>query len=174
MAEQPMLDRFGNAEHCQKLLTRSRRELLNLLNTLPYEQLHQRSAAEVWSPAEVMEHLAKTEDSFARVIRRLRRLANGENLPAVVVAAVQLSPTGKLVAPEYLVPSGQLDNTQLEDTLSQVRAFLFKEVSESGELINHPVSFAHVYFGELNGLSWLQCAVYHERHHLEQIRQRLG
>lgn len=174
MAEQHRLDRYGDAEHCLKLLGRSRRELLNLLNSLSSEQLHKRSSDEVWSPAEVMEHVAKTEDSFARVIRRLRRLAQGEDLPAVAVAAVQLSPTGKLIAPDYLIPSGKLDKAQLEAALSQGRKFLYKEVTESGGMINHPARFTHAIFGELNALSWLQCAVYHERHHLEQIRQRLG
>ena len=172
MAENPFLSRFGDAAHCLRLLERSQRELLNLLNNLSDEQLHQQPSPQVWSPAEVIEHTAKAEDSFARVIRRLRRVAQGENLPAVTVPAGQLSAQGKPVAPEILQPKG-MGRSELEAALTSTRAFLLKEVEESGEQINHPATFTHIFFGEINALSWLQCAVFHQRHHLEQIKDRL-
>ncbi|MDX2004613.1 MAG: DinB family protein [Meiothermus sp.] len=173
MSEHQFLSRFGDAAHCLRLLERSQRELLSLLEGLTDPQLHARSAPEVWSPAEVIEHTAKTEDSFARVIRRLRRAAKGENLPAVPVPAGQLSAQGKPVAPEILQPKG-MNRAELEAALHNTRAFLLKEVRESGDLINHPATFTHMFFGEVNALGWLQCAVFHQRHHLDQIRERLG
>jgi hypothetical protein len=171
MTDNPFLSRFGDAAHCLRLLERSQRELFKLLNDLSDEELHRFPTPGVWSCAEVIEHTAKAEDSFARVIRRLRRVAQGENLPALVVPAGQLSAQGKPVAPEILQPKG-MHRGELEAALHSTRAFLLKEVGESGDLINHPATFTHMFFGEVNALGWLQCAVFHQRHHLEQIKER--
>lgn len=70
-----MLSRFGDAEQCLRHLERSRQELLQLVDRLSDDLLFRRPEAEVWSPAEVLEHLALVEESGGKIIRRLRKVA---------------------------------------------------------------------------------------------------
>ncbi|WP_280938764.1 DinB family protein [Meiothermus taiwanensis] len=83
---QEMLSRFGDAAHCLRHLARSRQELLQLVEGLTDEALLRRPGPEVWSPAEVLEHLALVEESAGKIIRRLRKVALGEAEPPAPAA----------------------------------------------------------------------------------------
>lgn len=73
----PLLQRYGDAQHCLRLLERSRRELLRFIGTLSEEALFTRRLPEQWSPAEELEHIALVEESGGKVIRMLRKVAGG-------------------------------------------------------------------------------------------------
>ncbi|MER3445211.1 MAG: DinB family protein [Meiothermus sp.] len=172
LTDPTFLQRFGDKAHCLRHLERSRRELLHHLETIPDEAFFRQPDPETWSVALLMEHVALAENSFARVIRRLRRVAQGEALEAVSVPAGEWR-EGKAQAPAVLWPKGGLDKAQIAQLLAEQRAFLLGEAEKSGELLEHPATFTHAFFGDLNGLGWLQTAVFHERHHLAQIPARL-
>lgn len=172
LSDPESLKRFGDKAHCLRHLERTRRELLHQLQTIPEETFFRQPDPETWSVALLMEHVALAEGSFARVIRRLRRVAQGEALEPVAVPAGELK-GGKAQAPAIIRPKGGLSKAQIAQLLAEQRAFLLAEVEKSGELLEHPATFPHPFFGELNGLGWLQTAVFHERHHLAQIPTRL-
>lgn len=166
------LERFGDKARCLRHLERSRLELLHQLEAIPEEAFFRQPSPEVWSVALLMEHVALAEGSFARVIRRLRRVAQGESLEPVTVPAGEVK-EGKAQAPAIIRPRGGLSKAQIAQLLAEQRAFLLGEVEKSGDLLEHPATFTHPFFGELNGLGWLQVAAFHERHHLSQIPSRL-
>jgi hypothetical protein len=172
LTDPALLKRFGDKAHCLRHLERSRRELLQQLEAIPDEAFFRQPSPEAWSIALLMEHVALAEGSFARVIRRLRRIAQGEVLEPLTVPAGEFK-EGRAQAPAIVRPKGGLSKAQIAGLLAEQRAFLLAEVEKSGDLLEHPVTFPHAFFGELNGLGWLQTAVFHERHHLSQIPSRL-
>jgi DNA-binding transcriptional ArsR family regulator len=173
-AAQEWLARFGDAENCLRHLERSRQELWHLVGSLSDEQLYRRPGAEVWSPAEVLEHLSLVEESVGKIIRRLRKVSMGEAEPFPPSPPGQTRPDGRPLAPPLMEPRGGLTRAALLERLQAVRERVLVEVAESGERLLHPPTYAHPFFGELTALGWLQTLVYHERHHLRQIRERLG
>lgn len=171
-----MLDRFGGADNCLKHMTRSRREVLALLENLNDAQLFARPNPQTWSPAEVLEHVAYTEMAASKVIRRMRQVALGQADLPPPPAPIQTRPDGRRVAPPDIEPKGLASRQELLELLQNVRQRLHQEVAQSQEagLLEHPLVFSHPGFGPLSALGWLQSVVYHERHHLDQIRLRLG
>jgi len=118
----------------------------------------------------VAEHVALVEDSTARVLRRLRRLAAGENLPPVPVKPGEFK-DGKPQAPEGVRPKGGLSLEEVLALLDRARAFLLEEVAKADP--QNPATFPHPFFGELNPLGWLRAAAYHEAHHLKALQASL-
>jgi hypothetical protein len=173
LAGQEMLGRFGDAANCLKYLERSRRELLNFVESLSDEQLFQRPSADVWSPAEVLEHVSLVEESAGKIIRRLRKVALGEAEPFPSSPAGQTRPDGRPLAPPPMHPRGGLSRAELQKRLQAVRTQVLAEVAEGGAHLPHPPTYGHPFFGDLTALGWLQTLVYHERHHLRQIQERL-
>jgi hypothetical protein len=164
------LSRFGDVENCWKHLERSRREVLNLVQSLSDEALLARPGPETWSPAEVLEHVALTEESAGKVIRRMGKVARGEGEMFPAPPPIQQRQDGRRIAPPSTEPSGKLNRAGLLERLASVRERLHQE-AEGGEL--HTQTYAHPAFGSLTGLGWLQTLVYHERHHLAQLQERL-
>jgi uncharacterized damage-inducible protein DinB len=172
-AEQEILGRFGDTASCLKHLERTRRELVQLIESLSDEQLHKRPGSDIWSPAEVLEHVLLVEESVGKIIRRLRKVALGAAEPFPSLPAGQTRPDGRPLAPPAMQPKGGLSRTELQERLQAVRTRLLDEVAESGERLPNPPTYKHPFFGDLTGLGWLQTVVYHERHHLRQIQARL-
>lgn len=170
---QEMLGRFGDAENCLRHLERSRRELLHFVESLSDEQLLHRPGVEVWSPAEVLEHISLVEESAGKIIRRLRKVALGEADPFPPSPAGQTRPDGRPLAPPLMYPKGELSRSEVLERLQAMRMRVLAEVAESGERLPHPPTYGHPFFGDLTALGWLQTLVYHERHHLRQIQERL-
>lgn len=173
-AAQEWLARFGDAENCLKHLERSRRELLRFVESLSDDQLFHRPGVEVWSVAEVLEHVSLVEESAGKIIRRLRKVALGEAEPFPPSPPGQTRPDGRPLAPPLMEPKGGLSRAALLERLQAVRERVLAEVAESGERLPHPPTYGHPFFGDLTALGWLQTLVYHERHHLRQIQERLG
>jgi hypothetical protein len=172
-AEQEFLGRFGDTASCLKHLERTRRELMQLIESLSDEQLHKRPDSDIWSPAETLEHVSLVEESVGKIIRRLRKVALDEADPFPSLPSGQTRPDGRPLAPPAMQPKGGLSRAELQERLQAVRTRLLDEVAESGELLSQPPTYRHPFFGDLTALGWLQTLVYHERHHLRQIQERL-
>ena len=170
----PLLQRYGDAQHCLRLLERSRRELLGFIGTLSEEALFTRRLPEQWSPAEELEHIALVEESGGKVIRMLRKVAGGQMPLPPAGPPGQIRPDGRFVAPAAVEPRGGLSREELLERLRATRERLQLEVAQSQGLLEGPPTFQHPFFGELTALGWLQTLVYSEQHHLEQLRSRLA
>ena len=164
------LEDYGTWDEALKRLEASRKALLALLREADPAWLSAPLREGAWTPLMVAEHVALVEDSTARVLRRLRRLAAGENLPPVPVKPGEFK-DGKPQAPEGVRPGGGLALEGGRALLDRARAFLRGEVAPADP--QNPATFPHPFFGELNPLGWLRAAAYHEAHHLKALQASL-
>ena len=164
------LEDYGTWDEALKRLEAGRKALLALLREADPAWLSAPLREGAWTPLMVAEHVALVEDSTARVLRRLRRLAAGENLPPVPVKPGEFK-DGKPQAPEGVRPKGGLSLEEVLALLDRARAFLLEEVAKADP--QNPATFPHPFFGELNPLGWLRAAAYHEAHHLKALQASL-
>jgi hypothetical protein len=157
------LEAYGSTK--EEVLARLAESRARLLRVLDLEEavLAQPVREGAWSPLMFMEHVALVEESTARVLRRLRRLAQGEALPPVPARPGEVV-EGRPQAPEGVRPRG-LSREEVRALLERTRAFLLEEARGLDEA--QPHTFFHPFFGELSALGWLRAAAYHEAHHLE-------
>lgn len=170
----PLLAALGDADNCLRLLENSRAEILAVVDSVSDEALFAKPIADEWSGAETIEHIARVEESVARMVAWVRNIAHGKTMRTIIVPAGEWRENGRAIAPERVSPRGQMSRDELIAMLWQSRQHLLTEIQESGELLQHTASFTHPFFGELNGLGWLQMATYHEPHHLPQLRRAVG
>ena len=117
------LEDYGTWDEALKRLEASRKALLALLREADPAWLSAPLREGAWTPLMVAEHVALVEDSTARVLRRLRRLAAGENLPPVPVKPGEFK-DGKPQAPEGVRPKGGLS---LEEVLALIDRGTFSD-----------------------------------------------
>lgn len=111
-----------------------------------------------------LEHVALVEESTSRVMRRLRRIGQGEVLPPVSAQPGEMV-SGRPQAPEGVRPKGGLSREEVRALLARARATLLAEAEQLDGA--NPHTFPHPFFGPLTALGWLRAAAYHEAHHLE-------
>lgn len=164
------LEAYGSWEEALCRLGESRKALLALLKEVPPSWLTRPLREGAWTPLMVAEHIALVEDSTARVLRRLRRVRQGEALlpPQAVRGEFK---DGKPQAPEGVRPQGGLGLEEVLARLERARAFLLEEAAQADP--HHPATFPHPFFGELTALGWVRAAAYHEAHHLAQLKEAL-
>ncbi|GLV48547.1 maleylpyruvate isomerase [Thermus sp. LT1-2-5] len=162
------LDAYGTWEEALSRLGESRKALLALLQGAEPDWLARPLREGAWTPLMVAEHIALVEESTARVLRRLRRVAAGEVLPPVSVKPGEYK-DGKPQAPEGVRPQGGLSQEEVLALLERARAFLLEEAGKANP--HHPATFPHPFFGELTALGWVRAAAYHEAHHLKALQE---
>ncbi|MCH1927306.1 DinB family protein, partial [Shewanella sp. C31] len=114
---------YGSWEEALKRLGESRKALLALLRGADPGWLSRPLREGAWTPLMVAEHVALVEESTARVLRRLRRVAAGERPPPVQVQPGEFR-DGKPQAPEGVRPKGGLSPEEVLALLEKARAFL--------------------------------------------------
>ncbi|WP_022797504.1 DinB family protein [Thermus islandicus] len=165
------LEDYGTWEEALRRLGETREALLALLREADPAWLFAPLREGAWTPLMVAEHVALVEDSTARVLRRLRRLAAGESLPPVPFVPGEVK-DGKPQAPEGVRPKGGLSLEEVLAFLAKARAFLLEEAAKADP--QHPATFPHPFFGELTALGWVRAAAYHEAHHLRALQASLA
>ena len=161
------LEDYGTWEEALKRLEASREALLALLREADPAWLATPLREGAWTPLMVAEHVALVEDSTARVLRRLRRVAAGESLPPVPFVPGEFK-DGRPQAPEGVRPKGGLPLEEVLALLAKARTFLLEEAAQADP--QHPATFPHPFFGELTALGWVRAAAYHEAHHLRVLQ----
>ena len=162
------LEAYGSWGEALARLKESRKALLALLKGADPAWLSTPLREGAWTPLMVAEHIALVEESTARVLRRLRRVAAGENLPPVPVKPGEFR-DGKPQAPEGVRPKGGLSLEELLALLDRARGFLLEEAAKADP--QNPATFPHPFFGALNPLGWVRAAAYHEAHHLKALQE---
>jgi len=165
------LEDYGTWEEALRRLGESREALLALLREADPAWLSAPLREGAWTPLMVAEHIALVEDSTARVLRRLRRVAAGESLPPVPFVPGMVK-DGRPQAPEGVRPKGGLSLEEVLALLAKARAFLLEEAAKADP--QHPATFPHPFFGELTALGWVRAAAYHEAHHLKALQEALS
>ena len=156
-----------------KNLEESRERLLHMANSLSRDQLHYRPAADRWTVAECVEHIAMVESRVLGVIQKTLEAAPDsskrsalEGKDDALIAGV-VSRLTRYQAPEPLVPTGRWPDEQLlnefEGTRQQTRAFA---ASTNADLRRH--FYRHPALGELDLYQWLLLIAAHcDRHRVQ-------
>jgi hypothetical protein len=169
---------YNNTDEIFAALATTRRRIYEQVEDINDEQARQRSAPEIWSVAEIVEHLSMSE---ARMVGLLKNMVGQEAAAAVnagSAAAISIQmmtdrAAEKFTAPEFLHPTGEV---LLSASLAKLRASretlvgLRPQVEASN--YSH-VTFPHPVFGSLNLYQWLAAVEFHECKHLDQIQTLL-
>jgi hypothetical protein len=129
-------------------------------------------AADRWSIAQIVEHLAITEEIVQTILQKLDQAPapppdrDVKKIDALILAKVP-DRSSKVQAPPPLVPTGRWTHEiALEhflDSRRQTTAFLETGTDLRGHVIDHPV------LGPLDGYEWVLTVAAHTERHTKQI-----
>jgi uncharacterized damage-inducible protein DinB len=149
------------------------------VDAVPPARRGERPAADRWSVAEVLEHLAMVEEVVLKACSRQLDAARAAGLPRETdgSSVLQSLPPERvanreqtLVAPDRLQPKG-LDASVAWANIESTRARFNDFVRSCDGLALGHVSFPHPAFGPLNLYQWLLFAAGHHARHAAQIRE---
>jgi DinB superfamily len=160
-------------EHAVQYLNETRNGVVQAVKGLSEAQWKFKAGADRWSIAEIVEHLALTEDLVSqKVLVNLKTAPAGaaDRDPKQVDAMIlKMMPdrTTKYQAPPPIVPTGRWTPSQALNHLLESRAqtiALFQSLPDPrGHVIAHPA------FGPLDGYEWVLATAGHSARHTQQI-----
>jgi DinB superfamily len=160
----------------------ARRELLAVVAELTPEQRDAPPAGDLWSVAEILEHLCVVEDSGGRLLSKLMKQAqaNGafevesSSVLGVMDAFKLMDTTKRIIAPEIVVPRAGTTAVESLQRLAAIRERTVTALVQGSGLALGTVSWPHPLFGPLTGYQWILTIALHERRHAAQIRRQNG
>lgn len=166
MADPSLLDPL------RQQLAADRETLRAAVAGVPAEQRQQKPAANRWSVAEVLEHLAIVEERTAALLRPMvsaaQPLSGAGTLTPLDRTALQ-DRSVKVSAPEMIHPTGASDAAVAWARLEQSRQALLSciDMCEGRDLAS--IERSHPRLGRLDGYQWLSSIGAHEERHAMQI-----
>ncbi|MDF1502874.1 DinB family protein [Roseisolibacter sp. H3M3-2] len=158
-------------------LTRGRAALLAAVAAVPADALSRAPRPGAWSPAQILEHLAKVEAGSASLLaRRLARAKEAGLGPETDESSVLAAPSSfgpdraPREAPEIVRPTGEVDAETALARLQDSRAALLAVLDDGDGLALGQVTATHAALGELDLYGWARFIADHEAHHERQIR----
>lgn len=139
-----------------------------------------RPAADRWSVAEVLEHLALVEQLFTTRLAAPIAAARQAGLAAeagdraavpAAVAAAMANRAAPRAAPEAVKPTGRMVSADALAALRQAHAAFRALLSDADGLALSAVTYDHPFFGRLNVYQWAELMAGHEARHADQIRE---
>jgi len=146
------------------------------VDLVPVDRRSERPAADRWSVAEVLEHVAMVEARTAAAFGAMA--ATAPMRPDAATAGPTLFDRGRLLdrstkapAPDFILPKGEMDFVAawaaLERAWCDVDALLTSAKGRDLSVIGR----AHPFLGQLDGYQWLNSIGGHEVRHAAQIRE---
>ena len=167
---------YNNIDEIFSALATTRRRIYEQAEALSDEQAITRPAPDVWSVAEIIEHLSVSE---ARMVALLGRLLEQEAAVAanagsygspISIQVMTDRAAEKFTAPSFVEPTGSVP---LAESLAKLRASRAALISLRPRVeardYSH-VTYPHPAFGPLNLYQWLAAIEFHECKHLDQIQ----
>jgi hypothetical protein len=154
-------------------LAETREQYCRLAQSLSRTQLHHRPAPDRWSVAEALEHIIVVEGRvFDRIGAALQQPPRASESAMQDEHLVQLTAgrTGKLKAPEPLIPSGRWPEDRLLEEFERVRGRCV-EFARTTNIDLRQHGFPHPFFGDLDCYQWLLLVPAHCRRHLAQAEE---
>lgn len=146
------------------------------LDALPAAHRTVRLQPEVWSIADILEHLAMVEDGSGRRIGALIKEAAGTEDIATSPMAPTLElfrvwqPVRPIVAPPMVTPSGALDYDAALAAQRAARMRLMAAYDAASGRDLAAVTAPHPALGALNAYQWGLFVAQHQQRHLHQMR----
>ena len=170
---------YNNVDEIFAALTTTRRRINELVADLDDEQAKARSAPDVWSVAEIIEHLSLSEARMLELLGSLLGRAAAAAAPAgssgstISIQVMTDRASEKFTAPSFLEPTGSVPLSASLTKLRQSREALvgLRPRIEATDYTH--VTFPHPVFGPLNVYQWLAAVEFHECKHLDQLQTML-
>lgn len=160
-------------EHAVQYLNETRNGVIQAVKGLSDAQWKFKPGPDRWSIAEIVEHLALTEDLISqKVLVNLKTAPAGsadrdpKQVDAMILKAMP-DRTTKYQAPQPIVPTGRWTPSQALNHLLESRAqtiVLFQSLPDPRQHV-----IAHPAFGPLDGYEWVVAAAGHSARHTQQI-----
>jgi DinB superfamily len=169
-------------DELQDYLTQARQGLLATVSDLTAPQLQRRPAEEVWSPGETLEHLRLTESSIVKILRKLLRETDLNQLgrereTSSTMGALDefglLQVGRRVLAPVFVQPQPGADGQVALSGLRQSRADLIEVMTQADGWAVGSLSFPHPILGSLNFYQWVLFVAQHEVRHTRLIQKAL-
>ena len=157
-----------------ELIDLERRRLLAAVERVPAADRDRRPAADRWSVAEILEHLATVERSVTHLIATRGR----EPLPEHAPPAVPLDDARvtrlrgrerRIDVPDRMRPSGTMTAEAAVQALGVSRAALLDAVKHANPDALEHRSYVHAVVGRLVLRDWIAFVAHHEARHASQI-----
>ena len=152
-------------------LLETRNNLLNEIDGLAHEEMNYHSGENRWSIAQICNHLALSEETFAKAIAYGIKKSNISAEPKNIEYLLDRSI--KLEAPEIVMP--QIESAETHEIIDQLDTSrnLLNNILSSVEdrLIFAEKSVKHPYLGDLPLYQWIELIYLHEQRHIEQIKE---
>lgn len=161
-------------------LEQSHAELRAAFDAVPEPARERPPAADRWSAAQVIEHLAHTAASVAMLLSRgLRQLERTGLRPATdhsaVLPAIDAERlrdrTRKVQAPAAVQPKHSLDSARAWQALGDSRQQLVDAVRASDGIDVSSIVAPHPALGQLDFHGWVAFVALHEQRHAAQLRE---
>jgi uncharacterized damage-inducible protein DinB len=162
-----------------QLLELDRRALVAAVEQVPSDKRDQRPGPDIWSVAEILEHLGTVERSVTKLlVVRGQQPPSESQAVAEPLEAAQIDRlrgrSARIEAPERVRPRGTVTAADALATLSATRAALCEAVSAA-----HPAALAgcthpHPVLGTITLIDWIRFVAHHEARHAGQVREIAG
>jgi DinB superfamily len=170
---------YNNLDEIFAALATTRRRIYEQVAELSDDEAKARPASDIWSVAEIIEHLSMAEERILALLDSLlgRQVAAaapaGSSNTAISIQMMTARANEKFTAPPFMEPSG---NVPLSASLAKLRdsrrALLNLRPRIEATDYSH-VTYPHPAFGPLNLYQWLAAVEFHECKHLDQIQTYL-
>jgi hypothetical protein len=156
--------------------------LLDAVAAVPVPLRERQPAPEVWSVAQVLEHLHLTEQGIAWLVSWHVGEAKAAGLPLERESGSMLGSLDAFRIPEFIQPvqspglvrpRGMMTAEQALNALTESRKVLRTAAMVGDGLALGTITYAHVVLGTLNMYQWILFVGQHEARHAAQIR-RIG
>jgi hypothetical protein len=170
---------YNNVDEIFSALATTRRHIYEQVEGLSDEQAKARPAPEIWSVAEIIEHLSNSEARMLALVSKLlgqeaAAAANaGSSSSSISIQMMTERATEKFTAPAYLQPTGSVPLSESLAKLRESRAALLGLRPRIEATDYSHVTYPHPAFGPLNLYQWLAAVEFHECKHLDQIQTHL-
>lgn len=158
-----------------------RARLTETVSNLSEAESNFRANENVWTVAELVEHLAKTEASLVPLVFRLLKNAEAEgtasdgtiNPPLSFVETHDKVKDTKMQAPEMIRPEGSKPVSESLAKMNETRETIRNLRSRLEAVDSSNTAFPHPFLGKMNLYQWLAFIGLHEARHLGQIEKIL-
>ncbi|MBM7620125.1 hypothetical protein JOC95_001978 [Bacillus tianshenii] len=152
----------------------AREELLHLLDGLEEDKLHDKKSPELWSVSENVEHLYLIENKIVNGLKKAIQAKATVEEKDLNLEKMLANRTYKVQAPEDIVPSGHpYTKAELLQMLEQSRANLNDFIQDVDDTSLQSYGFNHRWIGDLSAQQWVQLIGFHERRHIDQIKESI-
>lgn len=170
---------YNSIDEIFAALATTRRRIYEQVADLSDEQAKARAAPDLWSVAEIIEHLSMAEGRILALLGSLleRKAAAaapaGAGSSAISIQMMTDRAHERFTAPEFLQPTGNVPLSESLARLRQSRETLLGLRPRIEAADYSHVTFPHPVFGPLNLYQWLAASEFHECKHLDQLQTYL-